>query len=133
VGFTVARVEVVNDSDKTLLVESLRLSNAQKLPSPKGATYALCPRGGGGPPEDQYAMINFDERPLGFRLFNELYEPVPAVDFSPSPHHPLRFWILATSSTAHFRWRATLVYSLDGEIHRLAIPGSHASFAIAPE
>jgi hypothetical protein len=132
VGFTVARVEIVNDSDKTLLVEELRLASARKLPPPEGSTYDLCPRGGGGPPGDQYVKIDFDQRPLAFQFFNERYEPVPAVDFSPSPHHPLRFWILATSSHSHVQWKATLVYSLNGETQALSIPEGRQPFAIAP-
>ncbi len=133
VGFTVAQVEIVNDSDKTLLVEGLKLSEVRRLPRPKGTTYTLCPNGGGGPVDDQYAMVDFDQRSPELKLFNELFQPVAAVDFSPSPHHPLRFWILATSTTEHVRWRASLAYSLDGNDRSLAIPEDGKSFEIAPE
>ncbi|HEX6781863.1 MAG TPA: hypothetical protein VF125_07520 [Solirubrobacterales bacterium] len=129
-GQVVARVEVINDSDSTLLVEGLHLSSAEELPPLQGNTYSLCPNGGGGPPEDQYARIDFDESPPRFEFFNELYQPVGAVDFSPSPHHPLRFWLFAYSESAHFRWRASLEYSLDGDIHWIPIPGGDGTFEI---
>jgi hypothetical protein len=123
-------VEIVNDSDRTLLVENLHLTSAEKLPLIHGMTVPLCPEGGGGPPEDQYAVIDFDKSPLRFQFFNEIYQPVQAVDFSPSPHHPLRFWLFATSSSRHFRWHASLEYSLDGDVHQISIPGDEETFEI---
>jgi hypothetical protein len=129
-GLVIARVEVVNDSDSTLVVEGLHLSSADELPPLQGMTYSLCPRGGGGAPEDQYATIDFDDAPLRFHFFDNVYQPIRAVDFSPSPHHPLRFWLLATSSAAHYRWRASLEYSLDGDVHRVSIPDDGNSFEI---
>jgi hypothetical protein len=132
-GLVAVRVDVINDSEKTFLVEGLHLTNVEKLPRTTGITYPLCPKGGGGPPSDQYAMVDFDERPLQFRFFNENYQPVPVVDFSPAPHHPLRFWILADSSASHFRWRVDLDYSLGGDLHRLVLPGDNQSFEIGNE
>src|SRR6185436_4811203 len=95
-GFSFRRIEVVNDSDSTLLVEDLQPSDIEKLPVVRGAAYPLCPHDGGGPVEDQYAVIDLAHKPLKFTFFNETYEHVNAVDFSPAPHHPLRFWILSS-------------------------------------
>lgn len=120
------RIEVVNDSDSTLLVEGLWPSDVERLPAAQGTDYPLCPRGGGGAVEEQYVAVDLARKPLQFTFFNKNYEHVNAVDFSPAPHHPLRFWIVSSASRDRYCWRTTLSYLLDGQSYKVEIPeGSH--------
>jgi hypothetical protein len=108
-------VEVVNDSDRTMAIEGLQIEHLEAIPAIKGTSEALCPRGGGGDFGTQYARLELDRRPPQFRYFDETYQPVPAVQFAPEPHQPLRFWIQAVAEERRYRWTAVLVYSLDGK------------------
>ena len=130
---SIRRIEVVNDSDSTLLVGNLQPTVVERSPTVQGTSYPLCPHGGGGPIEEQYAAVDLARKPLQFKFFDEIYKHVNAVDFSPAPHHPLRFWILSSASKGRYRWRATLSYLLDGKDYEIEIPEGGRSFDITSE
>jgi hypothetical protein len=122
-------VEVVNDSDRTLVLEGLRLDDLEALPAVSGVPETLCP-GEGGPFDRQYASVDLDGSPQQFEFFNANFEPVEAIEFSPEPHRPLRFFIQALAETGHYRWYIVLEYSLDGEEHELRLTDAGQPFEV---
>ena len=124
------RVEVVNDSDRTMVINGLAVKRLTRLPPIKGTGVTLCP-GEGGPFDTQYALINLDERPPRVAYRDANFEPIRAVDFAPEPHQPLRFWVQANAIKRRYRWTAILEYSLDGRRHEVEIRNAGKPFEVS--
>lgn len=124
------RVEVVNDSDRTLVIEGLRVRHVEVLPAIRGVGQTVCP-GGGGPFDTQYAVIDLDRRAQGFKYYDEAFKPTRAINFAPEPHEPLRFWVQAKAEAKRYRWTAVLEYSLDGQQFKVPIGDPRKPFEIS--
>lgn len=122
-------VEVVNDSDKTLVVDGIRLEKPKTLPRIEGVSHTMCP-GEGGPFDMQYATVNLDARPRRFQYYDNAFRRIRAVQFAPEPHRPLRFYIQATAKSRRYQWTAMFVYYLDGTVHKTAIGNRAAPFDV---
>jgi hypothetical protein len=129
-AFQSFQVQVINDSDKTLVVDGLRIEHLDALEPVIGPSDDLCP-GEGGPFEIQYATINLDRRPLNFEYHDASFRRIPAVDFAPEPHRPLEFYVQANASKHRYRWTAVLDYTLEGREHHIPIGDPRKPFDLS--
>lgn len=129
-GFEIFRVDVVNDSDRTMVIEGLKVANIEVLPPIRGPGATLC-EGQGGPFDIQYVLIDLDQRPPNVEYFNADFEHVSAVDFAPEPHEPLRFFIQANAARYRYRWNVVLEYSLDGKHYAKLLRDGEQPFEVS--
>jgi hypothetical protein len=110
-------VQVVDDSQDTLVFQHIGLRSYEQRPRITGRTYFTC-EPGSGPVGGQFIELNLDKRPPTFEFFNNRFQPTTPFAFSPSHGEPAVFFIKASAAQeghqndSSYRWTLTLSYTL---------------------
>lgn len=114
------RVQVVNDSSETLVLQHLGFASYEHRARVRGRSYLTCAPEG-GPVEGEHIEINLHSIPPTLEFLNEAYKPTTPFAFSPTHGEPAVFYIQAsTLDQGHqngylYRWTLGLSYTLGGK------------------
>lgn len=114
------RLEVVNDSQVTLTIESISLARFERLPPVSGRSVVLCSEGGGDI-GTQYIALSLAAHPPSFRFYDDTYRPTAPFTFAPTRNAPVVSYIVMGADSPlgppdhhRYRWTMQLRYSLAG-------------------
>jgi len=127
VGSFWVRVEIVNDTNSTLTIDSLQIASIKRLPALEGRSVVTCSPGGGDIGQ-QYVSLDLEARPPTFRFYDATYRETRSFRFAPERNRPVVMYIVPGVGTAlrstrpqRVQWTASLRYTVDGKSHSASI------------
>jgi hypothetical protein len=134
-GLMRIRVDVVNDSPDTLVLNGVSLHSYSRGPRTLGRSYVACAPIGGSIDFEKIEM-NLFTRPPTFSFQDANYDPIPTFAFAPTKGRPEVFYVEASTldqgrtNHATYRWSLALSYTLGGKSGTFVIDGHGRPFVL---